>query len=115
MAITLNNPAVKHARSLVRDGKVVRDDPGAWSDAQPTADEENAYIEKEGWTAYSHWHLGIDKEANRETKDAYSFPYGDFRKVHRAGIIAAEGRAAQFGHDEVRDAAKKVLELIDGD
>ena len=113
MTIELNKPALRHARALVRDGKVVRDGQGDWSEAQPTPDEENSFIERDGWTEYSHWHMGIDKSADRETKEAYSFPFGDFRAVHRSGVIAGEVRAAQFDHSEIRDALKKLLELID--
>jgi len=113
MTIELNKPALRHARALVRDGKIVRDGQGDWSEAQPTPDEENSFIERDGWTEYAHWHMGIDKSADRETKDAYSFPFGDFRKVHRSGVIAGEVRAAQFDHNEIRDALKKLLELID--
>ena len=50
MSIELNHPALAHARALVRDGAVVRDERGDWSEAAPTADEENAFIEREGWT-----------------------------------------------------------------
>ena len=113
MTIELNKPALRHARALVRDGKVVRDGQGDWSEAQPTPDEQNSFIERDGWTEYSHWHMGIDKSADRETKEAYSFPFGDFRTVHRSGVIAGEVRAAQFDHSEIRDALKKLLELID--
>lgn len=113
MAIELNEPALRHARALVRDGKVVRDDRDAWSEAAPTADEENSFIERNGWTEYSHWHLGIDRSEDRETKGAYSFPIGDFRKVHRSGVISAESRAGQHDHTEIRDALKKLLDLID--
>ena len=113
MTIELNKPALRHARALVRDGKIVRDGQGDWSEAQPTPDEENSFIERDGWTEYAHWHMGIDKSADRETKDAYSFPFGDFRKVHRSGVIAGEVRAAQFDHTEIRDALKQLLELID--
>ena len=113
MSIELNQPALRHARALIREGKVVRDEPGDWSEAQPTPDEENSYIERDGWTEYAHWHMGVDKSANRETKDAYSFPFGDFRKVHRSGVIAGESRAGQFDHDEIRNALKKLLQLID--
>ena len=115
MATELNNPAVEQARALVRDGKVVRDERDDWSEAAPTADEENAFIEREGWTEYSHWHLGVDRDENPETKQASSFPYGDFRKVHRSGVIAAESRAGQYDHDDIEDALKKLLELIDSD
>ena len=115
MATELNNPAVEQARALVRDGKVVRDERDDWSEAAPTADEENAFIEREGWTEYSHWLPGVDRVENPGTKQAYSFPYGDFRKVHRSGVISAESRAGQYDHDEIEDALKKLLELIDSD
>ena len=113
MVIELNQPALRHARALVREGKVVRDERDDWSEAAPTADEENGFIERDGWTAYSHWHLGVDRSENAETKGAYSFPFGDFRKVHRSGVIAGESRAGQYDHDEIRDALKALLALID--
>lgn len=78
MAIELNRPALKHARSLVPEGKVVRDERDDWSEAAPSAADENDFIEKYGWTEFSHWHLGIDRGENPETKQAYSFPVGDF-------------------------------------
>ena len=113
MTIELNQPALRQARALVRDGKVVRDERDDWSEAAPTAEEENAFIEREGWTAFSHWHLGIDKSANPETKGAYSFPYGDFRRVHRSGVISGESRAGQYDHTEIEQDLKKLLDLID--
>ena len=113
MAIELNEPALRQARALVHDGKVVRDERDAWSEAAPTADEENAFIEEHGWTEYAHWHLGVDKSEDRETKGAYSFPYGDFRRVHRSGVISGESRAGQHDHTAIRDAAKSLLQLID--
>ncbi|MFF2494063.1 hypothetical protein [Agromyces sp. NPDC058064] len=113
MAIRLNETALRHARSLVRDGKVERDERDDWSEHAPSTDEENAFVEKKGWTEFRHWHLGIDDEADEETKQAYSFPYGDFRKVHRCGVISLESRAGQFDHDDIRDAAKRLLALID--
>jgi len=92
MSIELNQPALRHLRALIRDGKVVRDERDAWSEAAPTAEEENAFIEREGWTQYSHWHVGIDRTENAETKKAYSFPVGDFKKVHRSGDLRGEPR-----------------------
>lgn len=113
MAIELNHPALRNARALVREGKVVRDDRDAWSEAAPTAAQENRFIDDHGWTQYSHWHLGIDKDADPHTKEAYSFPFGDFAKVHRAAVISGESRAGQYGHTEIRDELHKLLELID--
>lgn len=115
MAIELNKPALEQARRLVRDGEVVKDERDDWSEAAPSASEENAFIEKNGWTEYSHWHLGIDREQSDETKGRYSFPYGDFEKVRRGGVISAESRAAQNDHEDIAEATKKLKELIDGD
>ena len=113
MTVKLHQPGLRQARSLVRDGKVVRDERDDWSEDAPTPDEENAFIEEHGWAEYGHWHLGVDDDEDRETKGHYKFPYGDFTKVHRCGVISLESRAGQFDHDEIRDEAKKLLELID--
>jgi hypothetical protein len=115
MAIELNKPAVRHARALVREGAVVRDERDDWSEAAPTAEQENRFIDENGWTEYSHWHLGIDRSENLETKGAYSFPFGDFSRVRRSGVISGESRAGQYDHDEIRDELRKLLELINAD
>jgi hypothetical protein len=113
MTTRLNETALRHARTLVREGDVMRDERDDWSEDAPSADEENAFIEEHGWTQYRHWHLGFDDEANPETKEAYTFPYGDFRKVHRCAVISLESRAGQYDHDDIREASKKLLKLID--
>jgi hypothetical protein len=115
MAIELNQPGLRLARSLVREGKVVRDDRDAWSEAAPSASDENAFIEKHGWTEFGHWHLGVDKSEDRGTKKAWSFPFGDFTRVHRSGVISGESRAGQYDYDDIRDALRKLLALIDGE
>ena len=113
MSVKLNTTAVGQARELIEAGKVVRDERDDWSEAAPTSEEENAFIEKHGWGEYAKWHLGVDSEKSEETKGRYSFPYGDFSKVRRGGIISLESRAAQFGHDDIAKASKKLLEQID--
>ena len=115
MTITLNTTAVGHARQLIEAGTVVRDERDDWSEAAPSADVENRFIEKHGWGEYAKWHLGVDSEQSEQTKGRYSFPYGDFTKVHRGGVISLESRAAQFGHDDIAKASKKLLAQIDGD
>lgn len=115
MTIRLNDTALRNARSLVRDGAVVRDERDDWSEHAPTADQENDFIDEHGWTEFRHWHLGIDDAEDEETKQAYSFPYGDFDEVHRCAVISLESRAGQYDHDDIRDAARKLLELIDAE
>jgi len=113
MTTHLNRKALDHAKGLVRDGKVTRDERGDWSETAPSADAENAFIEKNGWQEYALWHLGEDPSENAETKGRYTFPYGDFSRVDRGGVISAESRAAQNDHDTIARAARELLDLID--
>jgi hypothetical protein len=104
----LNDRAVAHARSLIRDGKFVNDDRDGWSEHQPSAEEENEFLEKHGFAEYAKWYLGIDEDLGEETKGHYTFPYGDFKKVHRCGLLAAESRAGQRGYDDIERAAHEL-------
>ena len=113
MTVKLNQVAFTHAKKLIGDGKVVRDERDDWSEHAPTPDEENGFLEKNSWSDYSHWHLGVDDEKPDDTKGHYKFPIGDFTKVHRCGVISAESRAGQNDYDDIRDALKKLLERID--
>ena len=115
MATKLNRKALEHARDLVKKGKVERDVRDDWSEHAPSTDDENAYIDKHGFAEFSKWHLGIDREQSEGTKGSVSFPFGDFKKVHRCAVISLESRAAQHGHDDIAKAAKDLLELIDAE
>jgi hypothetical protein len=115
MTVKLNETAFTHAKQLIRNGHVVRDDRDAWSEAAPSADDENRFIEKHGFSEYSKWHLGVDDSKPDDAKGHYSFPYGDFSKVRRGGVISLESRAAQNDHDDIAKATKQLLEQIDGD
>jgi len=115
MSIRLNKKALEHAEKLIDAGDVVRDERDDWSEHAPTANEENAYLDKHGWAEFGQWYLGIDTDQNEETKAHYKFPYGDFRRVHRCGVISAESRAAQYDHDDIAKAVAELHELLDGD
>jgi hypothetical protein len=110
----LNRAAFAHAKELVGKGRVVRDERDAWSEHQPSAQQENAFIEAHGYAEYAKWHLGVDPELAEDTKRRYSFPYGDFEKVHRCGVLSAESRAGQYEHLDVERAAAVLHGLIDG-
>jgi hypothetical protein len=47
-------------------------------------------------------------------KARYGFVYGDFRRVHRTGLIACVYRAAEWRHKEVELAAFDLLQRLDG-
>ena len=42
------------------------------------------------------------------------FPYSDFEKVHRCGVLAAESRAGQYKYDDIEHAAAHLHGMIDG-
>jgi hypothetical protein len=113
MATKLNDRAFEHAKRLIAEGEVVLDDPDDWSEHQPTAEQENTFIEKHGIGEYGKWYLGIDDAENEDTKAHYKFPYGDFKKVHRCGTIRAEIRAAQWKHPDIEAAAAHLHGMID--
>ncbi|MFI5707074.1 hypothetical protein [Kribbella sp. NPDC051620] len=115
MATKLNKAAFDHAKDLIKKARTVKDERDDWSEHAPTADEENAYLDKHGWDDFGLWYLGIDTEQSEQTKGRYKFPYGDFRRVHRCGVISAESRAAQYDHDEIAEAVAELHELLDGD
>ena len=88
----VNKRAAAHARRLIeRRQYVVRSD---WGDAQPKAADQDAYLAAHTWEEYAAWHLGLTEGAGEETKGRYAFVYGDFRRVHRSGLIACVYRAA---------------------
>ena len=115
MATKLNRKALEHARDLVKKGKVERDVRDDWSEHAPSTEDENSFIDKHGFAEFSKWHLGIDRAQSDGTKGSVSFPFGDFRKVHRCAVISLESRAAQHDHEDIRKAAKDLLEEIDAD
>ena len=96
MTVKLNQTGYLFLRGMAIAGRVVRDDRDDWSEHQPSTQHENAFIEKHGVGEYSAWHLGIDDSEPAGTKGHYKFPCGDFTKVHRCAVIAAESRAGQY-------------------
>lgn len=108
---TVNTAAVTRARRLIDAGAV--DTTTEWSDAAPTAAQENDLVEREGYEAFGEWHLAVDRDASEETKGRYGFPYGDYSTVNRAALIHAKQRATQNGHDAVARAADDLLQRVD--
>ena len=106
------NPAgVARARELIDAKQYVLD--SEWGEVQPKAADENAYLENHTWDEYAAWHLGLTEGANDGTKARYAFVFGDFRRLHRMGIIACLYRAAEWRHKEVELAAHELLQHLD--
>jgi hypothetical protein len=103
MAVKLNTQAFEFAKRLINEKRVVLDRMDDWSEHQPSAQQENEFIEKHGFGEYQKWHLGVDDEHNENTKSRYKFPYGDFDKVHRRHRGGGAIRATEIsGHRERR-------------
>jgi hypothetical protein len=108
---SVNKRAVARAKQLIESRQyVLRSD---WGDVQPAAKDENDFLEAHSWDEYAEWHLGLTEGAADETKARYAFVYGDFRRLHRSGLIACHYRAAEWRHKEVELAAHNLLQLLD--
>ena len=114
MAVMLNRRAYEHARELINEGKFVFDERDAWSEHRPSAQEENEFIRLHGFVEYGKWYLGINDEKPEDTKGHYEFPYGDFKNVHRCGVLAAESRAGQYQHFDIENATAHLHGMMDG-
>ena len=108
---TVNRRAVAHARKLIAARQYVLDSD--WGEAQPSAEDENAFLESHASEQYALWHLGLTEGASEGTKARHAFVYGDFRRVHRSGLIACVYRAAEWRHKQVELAAHRLLQQLD--
>ena len=107
----VNEEAVTKAEELIEARLyVVRSE---WSEVQPDAATENAFLERQGWEAYARWHLGLTQGAGDETKARHGFVFGDFRRIHRSGLMACRFRATQWDHKQIELAAHDLIQKLD--
>ncbi len=107
----VNEAGVAKARALI-DARQYRL-RSRWSEAQPGPDDENDFLASHSWEEYGAWHLALTEGAADETKARYGFVFGDFRRVHRMGLIACRFRAAEWDHKEIELAAHDLLQHLD--
>jgi hypothetical protein len=107
----VNQAAVARAEQLIDARQYVL--RSEWSQVQPRAEQQNAFLASHSWEEYAEWHLGLTEGAQDETKARYAFVYGDFRRVHRMGLIACYYRAAEWRHKEIELAAHDLLQRLD--
>jgi hypothetical protein len=108
---SVNPDGVAWARHLIDTGQYVLQSD--WGKVQPGASEQNAFLKSHSWQEYARWHLGLTDGARDETKARYAFVYGDFRRLHRMGIIACQYRAAEWRHKDIEVAAHDLLQHLD--
>ena len=99
------------ARELIDNRRYVL--RSRWADVQPSAADGTRYLKSHSWDEYAAWHLGLTEGAAEHTKRRYAFVYGDFRRVHRMGLIACHYRAAEWRHKEIELAAHELLQRLD--
>ena len=107
----VNEAGVRRARELIDARQYVLDSD--WGEVQPRADAQNTFLESHSWEEYGEWHLGLTEGAADHTKARYAFVYGDFRRIHRTGLIACVYRASQWRHKDVELAAHYLLQYLD--
>ena len=107
----LNERAFEKATRLIEHRQYVLNSD--WGERQPRVEDENRFLRSHSWEEYAEWHLGLTEGASDETKARYAFVYGDFRRVHRSGIIAVHFRAAEWRHKAIELAAHELLQLLD--
>ena len=107
---SVNPRAVQKAQQLIDARQYVVESD--WGSVQPRAADQNKYLETHSWEEYEAWHLGLTDGAADKTKARYAFVYGDFRRVHRMGIIACLYRAAEWRHKEIELAAHDLLQRL---
>ena len=108
---SVNEAGVAHARRLIGARQYVL--RSGWGEVQPAAAAENAYLDDHDWDAYGRWFLGLTDGATEDTKARYAFVFGDFRRIHRSGLIACHYRAAEWRHKAIELAAHELLQELD--
>ena len=107
----VNEPAVCKARELIDAHQYVL--TSDWGDTQPGSDAQNAYLEEPLLGRVRRVVPRATDGATDATKGRYAFVYGDFRRVHRMGLIACVYRASEWRHKAIELAAHDLLQRLD--
>jgi hypothetical protein len=111
-SIRVNRAALLNAYQLISEGRVILDKKGAWQQDKPSAAQKNEFVRLRGFEEYSKWHLGIDGRHKVASKAHYKFPFGDFKALHRCGLLAVKARAHEYGYADIEAAADQLLAEI---
>ena len=105
----LNDAGYRAARNLIKQGKVESGESWEFT----TEDENRLLGDPPDFKAYSRWFLGIREDKAQDTKARYAYPFGKEGKVWRDALIAIRQRAGQQGHNDIFEAAGRLIEEID--
>jgi hypothetical protein len=110
-SVVVNQNAFAFASQLIQGGQLITDGKGGWREHKPSLAMENEFIRVHGFAEYAKWHLGVDERFAVNTKRRYKFPYGDFKNVHRCGLLAVKARAAEYKYHDIADAAARLIQM----
>lgn len=112
MPITLNKAGFDHAAEIIKNGLEVEHDSGNWDEVKPTSDEHVRFLNTHSLDEYGLWFLGVNSDADQNSKDKFVFPYGDFSVLHKSALVAAEQQANRSNTHEIKAAVQKLLGMI---
>ncbi len=110
MSLKVNQPALDFAKHLIDEGEYAINTQ--WSTNEPSPEQATRYLDAHGADDLSKWYLGVELDADG-TQTRYQLPYGDFKRIHRSGVIAAKRRAVKDDAAEIVRAADELLDLFD--
>lgn len=110
MALELNADAVVFAEKMIEDGNYRINT--MWRESHPS-ERAQADLLARGWDEARKWYLGIDPSAPEGSQARLRYPVGDFKSIHRSGLIAARDKAEQQGETDIVEAAEELLFLFD--
>ena len=114
MSNRLNSSGKSFARKLINSGDV--DKSSAWSFS---AADGNKILGDNDWSLYGKHHLGFKPEADKKTKERFSFPFAKIKNgkstVYRSALVAIRQRAGQTDDTSIFDAAGELLNMIDNE
>lgn len=113
MAVKLNKKGYDHAGKLIRQRHFVVDEKDAWSEHEPSTQKRNEFLGEHGYGEYEKWFLGIDDERKRAPKEGINSHTATSRTYTDARFFRRKGRAGQFKHVGIENAAAHLHGSLD--
>ena len=111
MSLRVNPEAVAFAEEKIGDGHYRIST--LWREAQPSEQAKAQFLADHGYEEYARWFLAEDTAQPEGSPARLQLPIGDFKSVHRNGLVAARDRANKEQLDDVAEAADELLFFFD--
>jgi hypothetical protein len=113
MVYTLNRMSFEFAQKLIKRRLLVIDRDNDWVDHKPSRGRRKAFLEIYGPVEYGKWHLAEDEGVAQRSFNRFAFLIGDFTRMHRCALIAAQLETGKLNNMNIRDALAQLLTQID--